>query len=87
MRVTLLPEKHVRNSESLLGLGAVVLAFLYNEPKTLDKLWTGIKELDTIKPRVHGSVTLDSVVLAIDFLYSVGAVNLNSEGLLEHASH
>ena len=87
MSVTLLPEKHVRNSESLLGLGAVVLALLADEPKTLDTLWVGIKELDTVKPRVHGSVTLDSVVLAIDFLFSVGAVNLNREGLLRHASN
>lgn len=87
MNVALLPEKHVRTSESLLGLGAVVLAALEGKPKSLDTLWMGIKELDTVRPRIHGSITLDRVVLAVDFLFAVGAVTLNSEGLLEHASY
>lgn len=87
MRVAILPEKHVRTSESLLGLGAIVLASLESQPKNLDTLWTDMKEIEVVKRRVHGSVTLDSVVLAVDFLFSVGAVTLNREGLLEHASH
>ena len=87
MNLALLPEKHVRTSESLLGLGAVVLVVLEGKPKNLDTLWTDMKELDTVRPRIHGTVTLDRVVLAVDFLFTVGAVTLNSEGLLEHASH
>jgi hypothetical protein len=87
MSVTLLPEKHVRTSESLLGLGALVLVSLATEPKNLETLWADMKELDPVKRRVHGSITLDSVVLAVDFLFAVGAVTLNREGLLEHASH
>jgi hypothetical protein len=87
MSVTLLPEKHVRTGESLLGLGALVLATLANGPKTVDSLWADMKELDAVKRRVHGSVTLDSVVLAVDFLFAVGAVSLTPEGLLEHAAH
>ena len=87
MSMTLLPEKHVRTSESLLGLGALVLGTLASGPKTLDSLWADMKELDAVKRRVHGSVTLDSVVLAVDFLFSVGAVALNPEGMLEHAAH
>jgi hypothetical protein len=83
----LLPEKHVRTSESLLGLGAIVLSILEGKPKNLESLWDHMKELDAIKRRVHGSVTLDNVVLAVDLLYAVGAVTLNREGLLEHASH
>ena len=86
MSVNLLPEKHVRTSESLIGLGALVLATLELRPKTLDSLWGELKELDAVKRRVHGMVTLDAVVLTIDFLFSVGAVSLNSEGLLEHAA-
>ena len=86
MSVTLLPEKHVRTSESVLGLGAAVLASLEAGPKKLDTLWADLKEFETIKRRVHGTVTLDSVVLAVDFLFAVGVVTLDSEGLLEHAS-
>ena len=83
MTVRLLPEKHVRASESLLGLGAIVLASLDDEAKNLDALWASVKELDPIRRRVHGSVTLDSVVLAVDFLFMIGVVELNGEGYLK----
>jgi hypothetical protein len=83
MTVRLLPEKHVRTSESLLGLGAIVLSSLDDGAKNLDALWANVKELDPIRRRVHGSITLDSVVLAVDFLFTIGAVQLNGEGRLE----
>ena len=73
--------------EALLGLGALVLSSLAAEPNNLETLWADLKELAPVKRRVHGSITLDHVVLAIDFLFAVGAVQLNHEGLLEHASH
>jgi hypothetical protein len=87
MNITLLPEKHVRTSECLLGLGALVLASIATAPKSLDTLWDDLKQLAPVKRRVHGSMTFDSLVLAVDFLFAVGAVRLNDEGLLEHASH
>ena len=87
MSIALLPGKHVRTSESLLGLGALALSSLATEPKNLDALWADLKELAPVKRRVHGSITLDGVVLAVDFLFVVGAVRLNHEGLLEHASY
>ena len=87
MSILLLPEKHVRASESLLGLGAVVLSILALEPKNLDTVWNMIKDVECMKTKIHGSITLDRVILAIDFLFAIGAVSLNSEGLLEHASH
>ena len=87
MGITLLPGKHVRTSESLLGLGALVLSSLVDEPKNLETLWADLKNLAPVKRRVHGSITLDGVVLAVDFLFVVGAIQLNHEGLLEHASH
>ena len=86
MNITLLPEKHVRSSESLLGLGAIVLSLLDGNSKNIDTLWNDLKEIETVKHRIHGSVTLDNVVLAVDFLFSIGALSLNEQGLLEHAS-
>lgn len=86
MIIRLLPEKHVRSSESLLGLGAIVLSSLDEGAKNLDALWADVKERDSVKQRVHGSITLDTVVLAIDFLFAIGAVQLNQKGLLENAS-
>ena len=87
MRISLLPEKHVRASESLLGLGAIVLSILELGPRNLDTVWNAIKDVESVKQKIHGSITLDRVVLAIDFLFALEAVSLNSEGLLEHASH
>jgi len=86
MTTTLLPEKHVRTGESLIGLGAVVLTSLAQKPKNLDSLWDDIKDSEAVRHRIHGTVTLDKIVLATVFLFSVGAVTLGEEGLLEDAS-
>lgn len=85
MTVALLPQKHVRTSESLLGLGALVLVALEQDPKSLDTLWTELRQFDAVKDRANGSVSLDRVVLAIDFLFAIDAITLNNEGLLAHA--
>ncbi|TWT66657.1 ABC-three component system middle component 6 [Allorhodopirellula solitaria] len=87
MTFHLLPQKHVRPSESLLGIGAVVLKSLNDRPKYLDEVWSDVQKTEAIKIRLHGSVSLDTIVLAIDFLYIVGAVKLNKRGQLEHASN
>lgn len=86
MANNLLPEKHVRTSESLIGLGAIVLSLVKNDSMNLDKLWSEFKKTDVIGRRIHGSVTLDKVVLTLDFLFSIGAVSLSQEGYIEHAS-
>lgn len=80
MKPSLLPQKHVRPTESLLGLGALVLESLDEKPRNLDSVWADLCERESVKMRVHGSVTLDNVVLAIDFLYSIEAVTLNEKG-------
>jgi|GEM_PF-828820 len=87
MTTAILPEKHVRTSESLVGLGALVLSLLDGKPKSLDNLWRDLKHDRVVNYRLHGSITLDTVVLAVDFLFTIGAVRLTSEGLVEHASH
>ena len=87
MNISLLPEKHVQTSESLLGIGALLLSLLAAGPKNLDALWSEVKEIDFIKRRVHGTITFDRIVLAVDFLFAVGAVQLNRQGQLEHASN
>jgi hypothetical protein len=87
MNISVLPEKHVRASESLIGLGAFVLRELNSGPKNLDTLWASIKEVEALKSKMHGSVTLDTLVLSLDFLFAVGAVNLSEEGLIGYASY
>jgi hypothetical protein len=85
MTIPVLPEKHVNMSESLLGLGALILSCLTGGPKELDDIWVALQKDDAVRHRIHGTVTLDSAVLAIDFLFAIGAVQMSREGVVSNA--
>lgn len=74
------PHKHVRLSESLLGLGSFVLETL-DAPKTIDTVWKDYSEVnDTARfPAYH---TFEHVVLTVVFLYSIGAIEEDELGKL-----
>ena len=82
-----LPEKHVRMSESLIGLGAIVLSSLKSGAKNLDAIWAFVKDDATVKRSVNGSITFDVLVLSVDLLFAIGAIQMNGEGAIEHATH
>lgn len=86
MSAELLPQKHVRVAESLLGIGALILEGLADGPKSLDDVLRYVRASEPIRARMHGSVTIDSVILSIDFLYSMGALRLSKSGKLENAT-
>ncbi|BCG85069.1 MULTISPECIES: ABC-three component system middle component 6 [unclassified Mesorhizobium] len=71
----LLPTKHIKIENALLGVGAEVLAEL-DRPKTVSTLFYDIQarrseyEMTTIE--------FDWFLLAVDFLYAVGAVRLEA---------
>lgn len=69
----ILPTKHIRLDRSLLGLGADLLRLL-NEERTVSSLWDAV----TKRRQQVGApnVSFDWFVLAIDFLYAAGAVEL-----------
>lgn len=70
----ILPTKHLPQERALLTVGAILLAQL-ERPLTVSALWQ----------RIHGAVspapTFDWFVLALDLLYTLGAVELR-EGRL-----
>lgn len=74
----LLPDKHVRLSESILGLAGLVLSFV-DKPTTFDTLWKKVQDkLDTPDwPATHG---VDNFVLALCFLYSIEAIDVSPTG-------
>jgi len=80
----ILPSKHIRISESLLGLGAYLLKYLKEGPKSIDQLWFKVgKQNETKKAfAYHG---FDNVVLALNYLFIIGAIDINSEGLIYNA--
>jgi hypothetical protein len=69
----ILPTKHVSNSESLLGIGAVILRIL-DAPQTVTRLWEELGSTSNI-------ASFQRFLLALDLLYALNAVEI-SEGLL-----
>jgi hypothetical protein len=64
----ILPTKHIKTSQSVVGLGAAVLNILAEE-QTLTRLWESARlELDKI--------TFERFVLTLDFLYMLGCIEL-----------
>lgn len=69
----ILPDKHVDLPHSLLGAGAVLLAHV-TRPMTVSALWDAVRTAPEI--RAYGRF-----ILALDFLYAVGALEYG-DGLL-----
>lgn len=74
----ILPEKHIKLSESLFGLGGVLLN-LVQEPIYIDDLWKQFEEINNtdIMPANH---SFDNFILALDYLFIINAINTNQEG-------
>jgi hypothetical protein len=68
------PQKHVKLSESLLGLGANILALLSRQ-LTPEKIYS---KLD--KNNLLISHDFEHIILTLDFLYACGAIEINEQG-------
>lgn len=69
----ILPNKHVRTKYSLIGLGALILQNL-NRPQQVSTLWEKLREF----PEVG---TFERFILALDFLYTIGAIEFENNQL------
>lgn len=80
----ILPQKHIRVSESIFGLGSVIIE-LINKPKTFDNLWNDFQKVNNTKilPSLH---SLDNFVLALTFLFIIGAIQEGEKGVIELCS-
>ena len=77
-----LPDKHIRFSESLLGLGALVLDLL-SSPKPIDSIWQDLKNIQSLESDLYSSHNFENLVLSVDLLFAMGLVALNNSGDLE----
>lgn len=75
----ILPSKHIRLSESYIGLGAFLVKLLEN-PITLDECWTKFKKeyIETKIIKKHQSI--DNIILTLELLYCIGIVDINDKG-------
>ncbi|WP_311044220.1 ABC-three component system middle component 6 [Rhizobium bangladeshense] len=71
----LLPTKHIKTENSLVGVGAEVLAEL-SRPKTVSTLFHDTQ----LRRRENGMATIhfDWFLLAVDFLFAVGALRFEA---------
>jgi hypothetical protein len=68
------PQKHIRLSESLLGLGANILNLL-TRSQTPEQIYGKLSDLNLLL-----SHDFEHIILALDFLYACGAVEINEQG-------
>lgn len=78
----ILPTKHLPEGRALLVLGAEVLDSL-DEPRTVSGLWEHFR--DGVGPNAPPRTTYDWFVLALDMLYTIGAVRFE-DGRLARSS-
>jgi hypothetical protein len=75
----ILPKKHLSTDRSLLYIGAEVLDLL-RRPSTVSGLWHAFQKFRCQSDEL-ANVTYDWFVLCLDFLFAVGALEIDS-GLL-----
>lgn len=78
----ILPTKHVRTDRAIIGIGGELLDLL-REPKTVSRLWNDVRARRTIAAPA-APIDYDWFVLALDFLFMVGAVE-SRRGLIVRA--
>jgi hypothetical protein len=74
----LLPNKHITLAQSIIGLGSFALGAL-EKPKTVDTLWNEFQEVNNTArfPAYH---TFENMMLAIDFLFTIGVIAEDQNG-------
>ncbi|MCK4205965.1 hypothetical protein J3U99_14405 [Brucella pituitosa] len=71
----LMPTKHIKSENSIIGVGAEILDILYRD-RTVSSLFTELQ----CRRRENELTTLhfDWFLLALDFLFSVGAIQFEA---------
>lgn len=82
----ILPSKHIRFSESLLGLGGIILSIL-KEPSTIDEIWFKFSEFNNNKKVLPAYHNFDNIVLALNYLFIVGAISIDNNGKIYNATN
>ncbi len=72
----ILPKKHIKLSESLFALGALVIEQIDN-PKTVDEIWDNISQKQDV---ISSANNFDNLILTLDYLFSLGIITLNQKG-------
>lgn len=66
----ILPSKHISADQTLLGIGAILIAEL-DRPQTVTNLWERTRRVAVVG-------NFERFVLALDMLHIIGAIELSS---------
>lgn len=75
----LMPTKHIKTENALIGVGAEVLSLL-DRDKTVSRLFSDLQE--DRRENELSTIHFDWFLLAMDFLFSIGAIRFDS-GLIK----
>ncbi len=72
----ILPQKHVSISESMYGFGAELVGLVKYEIG-IEDLWKKYKDSNILYKH-----NFDMFILALDYLFIIGAINVNDRGCI-----
>lgn len=75
----ILPNKYVSNSESLIGLGALILNVIGKKSMPLDKLWK-VFEKKYVTEKLNNPPTYQKFILTLNLMFMVGMIEYTDEG-------
>jgi hypothetical protein len=76
----ILPQKHIKLSESIFGFGGFLLQLLHN-PISVDELWEEHIRYNT-SMGFPSFRSFDDFIITLDYLYIIGAIRQDERGLI-----
>lgn len=79
------PSKHLKLSDSYIGLGSFVLNSL-KSPRTVDQLWEAFAKVNNTN-KYPANHTFDDFILTLDFLFCLGLISQTQKGMISRDSN
>mgnify|MGYP001044414429 CR=1 FL=1 len=77
----IMPNKHIKFSESLLGFGAYILKKISSE-STIDSLWNEYQK-DLSEDKYKSKHNFDNFLITLVFLNSIGVIEERNGGIVK----
>ncbi|MGN7943098.1 ABC-three component system middle component 6 [Virgibacillus sp. 6R] len=76
----ILPQKHIKLSESIFAMGAIILSLLHNHKSIgIDELWEKLMGKNR-KDKIIDNYSFDKFIISLDYLFTIGVIDINENG-------
>ncbi|MCM3323294.1 ABC-three component system middle component 6 [Cytobacillus kochii] len=76
----ILPQKHIKLSESIFAMGAIILSILDNQRSIgIDELWEKLKSKNH-NDKIIDNYSFDKFIISLDYLFTIGTIETNENG-------